>query len=166
VDGNGGWGDEIKLRASLEKKLGEWGSQVVTLCIQGGPLTIKTVLGSIENMHAVVVVADSGGAATDIAHHLGLLDNLEYTSHLTPEVLDDLDQIKAHHDTMGGLVFAFSAHGAMGLDEVILAASALRAFELKSSAPLHAARVRCELATFGPTVCSHGEDDSAFRVQV
>ena len=41
VDGPKGWGDEIELRGKIEKQLGDWGTQVVLLVIQGGPFTFK-----------------------------------------------------------------------------------------------------------------------------
>ena len=68
---------QIHLRASLEKMYTESKSvPFVQLVVQGGPGTLATVKATAEMGGAVVVVVDSGGAATAIADFV-LRDHLD-----------------------------------------------------------------------------------------
>ena len=62
------WGGEIALRARLERTYAtQKGVPVVLLVVQGGPGTLDMMLASAELGCPLLVLADSGGAASAIA---------------------------------------------------------------------------------------------------
>ena len=143
VDGEGGWGDEHEVRRQLEKRLGACGCKSVMLVMQGGPYTLETVWNcaqslreeaelSQKNSQPIVLISDSGGAASVIAHHLGMhIEQPEGASYLDvykewteneanwkhKKRLDDIREI--HEERGRTLVHNFSLTGGRGLEEVI-----------------------------------------------
>ena len=65
--GSEGWGSEISLRTGLEAACAhQKGIPVVQLVVNGGPGTLATVHSTVLAGQPVVVLVDSGGAATAI----------------------------------------------------------------------------------------------------
>ena len=61
------WGSEIELRTSFEQIFAQQlHVPMVLLVVAGGPNTLLTVLNSIRRSSPIVIISDSGGAATDI----------------------------------------------------------------------------------------------------
>ena len=66
-EGPDSWGSEIGLRSELEAACAQAkGTPIVQLVVQGGVGTLTTVLSTAMAGHAIVVLADSGRAATAI----------------------------------------------------------------------------------------------------
>ena len=69
--GGKAWGSEIGLRSSLESHISVAKSvPVVLLVVQGGPGTLATVLSAAYTAKPIVVLADSGGAATALHDYM------------------------------------------------------------------------------------------------
>ena len=63
-----GWGGEIEMRASVEKRLSEkLAVPVVLIVVQGGRNTLTTVTAAFRNNCPVVLVRESGGCARALA---------------------------------------------------------------------------------------------------
>ena len=115
VDAPGGedamaWGSEIALRSSLERTYAtSKGVPVVQLVIQGGLGTLDTCIASAELGSPLLILADSGGAATAIAQFCasgeGSIEAVENPEFVAQEV--KLRQLKALHDERGGTLLSF-----------------------------------------------------------
>tara|TARA_B110001452_G_scaffold21628_1_gene17351 strand:+ start:612 stop:4946 length:4335 start_codon:yes stop_codon:yes gene_type:complete len=105
-EGAESWGTEIGLRAELEAACAQTkGTPIVQLVVQGGPGTLATVLSTAMAGHAIVVLADSGGAATAIHDYCtdGIMAVDERFRHLE----DQFKMIKQLNDAYQGHLLNF-----------------------------------------------------------
>ena len=97
-DGQACWGSELQFRAALEKELAAldlWSTRVL-LVIQGGPGTISNVHDAAEAGLPIILLTDTGGAATAIGEFLaGGIEKVDAKFHGTT---DKLEAIKAVDD--------------------------------------------------------------------
>eukprot|EP00316_Scyphosphaera_apsteinii_P022830 CAMPEP_0119346800 /NCGR_PEP_ID=MMETSP1333-20130426/108193_1 /TAXON_ID=418940 /ORGANISM="Scyphosphaera apsteinii, Strain RCC1455" /LENGTH=1308 /DNA_ID=CAMNT_0007359319 /DNA_START=65 /DNA_END=3991 /DNA_ORIENTATION=+ len=71
LEGRKAWGSEIEFRARFEHYLmRRQGIPMVLLVVQGGPGTLSTVLHSCQEGFPIVILSDSGGAASVIAQYI------------------------------------------------------------------------------------------------
>ena len=80
TEGRDAWGSEVQFRAALEKELAalDRSSTLVLLVIGGGPGTMNTVLATAEAGLPIILLTDTGGAATAIGEFLaGGIDKVE-----------------------------------------------------------------------------------------
>ena len=69
-DGTMPWGDEIGVRSQLERCYATVkGVPVVLLVIQGGPNTLDMMTASAKEGSPLLILSDSGGAATALAQY-------------------------------------------------------------------------------------------------
>ena len=61
------FGGDIDTRADLERTLQEHGARAICICIQGGPGSLKQVLGALLNNCPVLLVKETGGCAQALA---------------------------------------------------------------------------------------------------
>merc|ERR1719424_695727 len=97
--GRGAWGTEIKLRSRLENFYVERkGVPRVVLVVNGGPGTMETVLEATRAPSPIVVIADSGGAASAISRYCSISrDSISR------------DARRTHGEAMAGLAKDFPA---------------------------------------------------------
>ena len=101
------WGDEIPLRSRLERTYShEKGVPVVLLVVQGGAHTLDMMLSSAEAGCPLLVLSDSGGAATAAWQYFeqgsGSVDEPGMAAH-EPK----LEALRALHEARGGTLVSF-----------------------------------------------------------
>ena len=70
-EGSSAWGGEVQFRFALERQYClKRRVPRVLLCVQGGPGSLDSVYHAIDGGCPVVLVRDSGGVATVLAHFL------------------------------------------------------------------------------------------------
>ena len=73
MEGSAAWASEIPMRSALESVAAEIkGTPIVQLVVQGGLGTLKTVLSTAMAGQPIVILSDSGGAATAIYEYIRL----------------------------------------------------------------------------------------------
>lgn len=150
----GEWGSELKLRSQLEASIARTTCPVVTLCLQGEPLTLLTVQQSLKAGKPVIVAPETGGAAAVLGFHLGLpglKEPLEYYEWIVQDkvLVHDrsvvglktvADDIREMNEASGrSLVHMFGASSGRPFDQVVL--EVLVARNLRASRAADAARL-------------------------
>ena len=117
------WGSEIIVRAELEKFMTiSKAVPLVLLVVQGGPGTLATVLATAKLNCPIVILSNSGGAATAVWRfcETGELDPEKDKPFLNKK--EQLDEIKALQDESEGILLSFFNVGADAMNTVILKA--------------------------------------------
>jgi len=105
--GGKAWGTEIAFRARLEHHYTEMkGVTIVTLCVQGGPGTLKTLEEGAKQAHPALIVSDSGGAAAAVAEFVqkGTISDVKFQSESAKKTLAT---IKEMHQASGERLLTF-----------------------------------------------------------
>ncbi len=117
------WGSEIKVRAAIEKHLTMARAvPMVLLVVQGGPGTLQTVLEAAKLGCPVVLLENSGGAATAVCQYIkeGALD--PERDKAFEKKLDQMKEIKKINDRSGRKLLSLYDVGNESMATVILRA--------------------------------------------
>ena len=97
---------------------------MVLLVVQGGPGTLATVLANAQLGCPVVLLSNSGGAASAVSRFVqaGALDAALDAPFMKARPLEQLEQIRALHRASGGRLLSFFNVGAESMSTSMLQA--------------------------------------------
>ena len=119
------WGSEIVVRAEIEQHMMKSRAcPMVLLVVQGGPGTLATVLANAKLGCPVVLLSNSGGAASAVSRVVqdGRLDEAIDAPFIKPTPLEQLEQIRRMHEASGGKLLSFFNVGAESMSTSMLQA--------------------------------------------
>ena len=136
--GGAAWGSEIELRSSLEAAVSKARNiPIVQLVVQGGPGTLATVESTALAGKPIVVLVDSGGAAT--ALHKYCTQGLEAVEPKFQNMKQKLESIKNLNDAYAGkqlLFFSLEGSTETGVGQTLdMSSSLLEAIVKMLNAP-------------------------------
>ena len=119
------WGSEIVVRAEIEQYMMKSRAvPMVLLVVQGGPGTLATVLANAKLGCPVVLLSNSGGAASAVSRFVqdGGLDEAFDAPFMKATPLEQLEQIRRLHEASGGKLLSFFNVGAESMSTSMLQA--------------------------------------------
>ena len=119
------WGSEIVVRAEIEQHMMKSRAvPMVLLVVQGGPGTLATVLANAKLGCPVVLLSNSGGAASAVSRFVqdGGLDEELDAPFMKPTPLEQLEQIRSLHEASGDKLLSFFNVGAESMATSMLQA--------------------------------------------